>query len=67
MRAEMLEAAREVTKTKSNPPIEDAFDAATVSVPRNSWLSALAVACQYLADHSPTALPLACPNCGGTE
>jgi hypothetical protein len=48
---EMLSAAVEVTRTTSIPPIEDAFDAALVSVPRNSWLSALAVACQYRAEH----------------
>jgi hypothetical protein len=47
----MRAAAVEVTGTKSDPPIADAFYAATVSVPRNSWLSALAVACQYQADH----------------
>lgn len=49
---EMLAAAVEVTGTKSIPPIEDAFDAAFVCVPRNAWLSALAVACQYRAEHA---------------
>jgi hypothetical protein len=50
-RADMRQAAVEVTRTKSDPEIADAFHAATVCVPRNSWLSALAVACQYQADH----------------
>jgi hypothetical protein len=44
-------AAEEVTNTRSIPRIEDAFDAAFVSVPRNAWLSALAVACAFRAEH----------------
>lgn len=51
MSDELLAAAVEVTNTKSVPPIEDAFDAALVGVPRDAWLSALAVACQYRAEH----------------
>ncbi len=47
----MLVAADEVTRTVSVPPIAEAFDAKTVAVPRNSWLSALAVACMYKHDH----------------
>ena len=47
---ELREAAKRVCKTVTAPPIEDAFDAKSVAVPRDAWLSALAVSCLVLAD-----------------
>jgi hypothetical protein len=63
---EMRAAADEVLNTKSIPPIEDAFDAAFVSVPRNAWLSAVALACVFRAEHpADDAGPVAATPDGG--
>jgi hypothetical protein len=63
MSDEKLDAAIEVTNAKSIPLIEDAFDAEYVSVPRNAWLSAVAVACFYRAEHTPTPDGPPAPEC----
>ncbi len=44
-------AADEVLKAKTQPKIEDAYDCASISVPTQAWLSALAVSCAWKAEN----------------
>lgn len=57
MSKELQDCAREILGAETVPPIEDCFDK-NPTVPRNAWLSAKALACDYLAQAKDREKPI---------
>jgi hypothetical protein len=51
MDEDFRKAALEIVNTESNPPLDECYGVDAVVIPTQSWLSAKAVACMYLAEH----------------
>lgn len=52
--AELREAAEQVAKTESWPPLEQCYGLKELRVPVQAWLAAKAVACAWLAENDQT-------------